>query len=101
MRKLHYFFVGAMLVLGTTAQAEMPERPLPPAPADNSKAAPMDCDPATHTNDPDANVIRDCPTQSPPNRNDNSMQKEHKGKSRSQSRDYEQGGEMGRPGGQE
>jgi hypothetical protein len=59
----------ALLLTGTVslAQAEMPERPLPPAPAEQM-GAPADCDPTMRSSDPNAAVNRDCPTAPKPYR---------------------------------
>jgi hypothetical protein len=60
---------AGLLLLGATSlsQAEMPERPLPPAPAEKM-GAPADCEPTVRSSDPNAAVNRDCPTAPKPYR---------------------------------
>jgi hypothetical protein len=81
MPRLPALSIG-LLFLGaaTMASAEMPERPLPPAPAEQM-GAPADCDPTMRSSDPEAAVNRDCPTRPQPYRDDsqNRVQRE-KGK---------------------
>lgn len=54
-------FTVSMLTSGL-ALAEMPERPLPPAPAEKM-GPPVDCKPTTQSTDPNAAVNKDCPMQ--------------------------------------
>lgn len=54
-------FAVSMLASGL-ALAEMPDRPLPPAPAEKM-GPPVDCKPTTRSTDPNAAVNNDCPTQ--------------------------------------
>jgi hypothetical protein len=68
MSRLPALSIGLLLVGATSlAQAEMPERPLPPAPAEQM-GAPADCDPTMRSSDPNAAVNRDCPTEPKPYR---------------------------------
>lgn len=90
MRKLFIPALGLLLGSAQWVYAEMPDRPLPPAPAEQM-GAPADCDPTLRSSDPNAAVNRDCPTQPEPygEQHNNRAQRE---KGKSQTQDPGQGG---------
>lgn len=81
MLKLPVLSMGLLcLGISVAAFAEMPERPLPPAPMEEQMGTPADCDPAMRSSDPEAES-RDCPTRPEPYRDDaQNRAKREKGK---------------------